>query len=232
VLHASLPLRSSFLWAVVALAVHAKSFAQADASAADAPSTLSKIRVEGTEEQSGGYVPKRASSATRTDTALLEIPQSISVITADQIRDQASPNLQEVLRYSPGVRNELYGIDNRGDWMALRGSEATAILLDGMRLPLTGYWGVIRVEPYAYERIDVLRGPASIIAGANDPGGVVNLVSKRPTADAFKELSLQIGNYDLRQVGFDSGGPLNDAAKKAIRRLSTPTKSARCWRRL
>src|SRR5690606_6410612 len=138
---------------------------------------LSGITVVG---QQGGYVATRSNTATKMDLPLIETPQSITVVTSDQIRDQASPNLQEVLRYTPGVRHELYGIDNRGDWVSLRGSQETTTLLDGMRLPLTGWYGVVRTEPYAYERIAVLRGPASIIAGQNDPGGVVNLVSKRP----------------------------------------------------
>jgi iron complex outermembrane receptor protein len=191
--------------ALVGVGSHA--FAQTETD----PKTLSKIRVEESAEKEAEYAPKRASSATRTDTALIEIPQSISVITAEQIREQSSPNLQEALRYAPGVRNELYGIDNRGDWVSLRGSEESTIFLDGMRLPLTGWYGVVRIEPYAYERIDVLRGPSSIIAGANDPGGVVSLVSKRPTPDAFNEVEVQVGNFDLQQVGLDSGGPLNDA---------------------
>lgn len=73
-------------------------------------------------------------------------------------------------RYAAGVRNELYGVDNRGDWISLRGSPEATTLLDGMRLPLTGYYGIVRTEPYAYERIEVLRGPSSIIAGQNDYG--------------------------------------------------------------
>lgn len=199
-------IKSPALLGFAVLIVGSPALAQSEAD----PTTLSTIRVEDSVDEAP-YVPKRATSATRTDTSLLDIPQSISVITAAQILEQSSPNLQEALRYAPGVRNELYGIDNRGDWVSLRGSEESTIFLDGMRLPLTGWYGVVRVEPYAYERIDVLRGPSSIIAGANDPGGVVNLVSKRPTPDAFGELALQIGNDDLRQVGFDSGGSLNDS---------------------
>ena len=127
-------------------------------------------------------VVRRSTTATRTDTPLLETPQSVSVITASQINSQASPNLQEVLRYTPGVRNELYGIDNRGDWFSLRGSDQSTVLLNGMRLRLTGWYGVMREEPYNFDQVAVLRGPASIIAGQNGPGGVVNLVSKRPQA--------------------------------------------------
>lgn len=178
------------------------------------PKTLSKLVAVDEETATGpvpGYRATRSATATKTDTPLIETPQSITVISADQIRDQASPNLQEVLRYTPGVRSELYGIDNRGDWISLRGSKETTIFLDGMRLPLTGSWGVVRTEPYAFERIEILRGPSSIIAGANDPGGVVNLVSKRPQEQAFGELGVQFGNYDHKQVNADFTGPLNDS---------------------
>jgi iron complex outermembrane receptor protein len=165
-----------------------------------------------------GYVAKRSATATKTDTPLSEVPQSISVITADQLKDQASPNLQEALRYTAGVRHELYGIDNRGDWIGLRGSEEATVLLDGMRLPLTGWYGVVRTEPYNYERIEVLRGPSSIIAGANDPGGVVNLVSKRPHADAVREVGIVLGSYEHKELHTDLTGPL-DADGRWLYRL-------------
>lgn len=166
---------------------------------------LSGITVTG---QQGGYIAGRSSTATKMDIPLIETPQAVSVVTAAQIRDQGSPNLQEVLRYSAGVRHELYGIDNRGDWVSLRGSQESTTLLDGMRLPLTGWYGVVRTEPYAYESIEVLRGPASIISGANDPGGVVNLVSKRPRAVTARELGVRLGNFDRREFQADFTGPL------------------------
>lgn len=185
-------------------------FAQSNSAATDAEAkTLSKIRVEEALDDETGYPPRRAGTATKTDTPLIETPQSITVVTAEQIRDQSSPNLQEALRYTAGVRNELYGVDNRGDYIGLRGSKDTTVFLDGMRLPLSGWWGVIRNEPYAFERIEVLRGPSSIIAGANDPGGVVNLVSKRPKEQTSAEFGVQFGNYDHQQVNADFTGSLN-----------------------
>lgn len=153
-------------------------------------------------------VVRTSRTATRTETPLLETPQSVTIITAAQIAEQASPNLQEALRYTAGVRNELYGIDNRGDWYSLRGSDQSTVLLNGMRLPLTGWYGVIREEPYAFDQMAVLRGPSSIIAGQNDPGGVVNLVSKRPEAQARREFSMRAGNYRHLQFRSDTTGPL------------------------
>ena len=195
--------------------------APATAASAPAETTLPVVRVRGTRETASspviGYAARRSGTATKTDTALNEVPQSITVIGAEQVRDQGSPNLQEALRYTAGVRTETYGVDNRGDWFSLRGGSNGSTLLDGMRRPLTGYWGIIRYEPYAFERIEVLRGPASVIAGQNGPGGVVNLVSKRPLAEHAAEVGIQLGNYDHKQV---AGRPDRPAQCRRLAALS------------
>ena len=185
------------------------------ASSASSPaSTLPPVVVRGEasrERATGpvdGYAARRSGTATRTDTPLADVPQSISVITAEQVRDQNSQTMQEVLRYTAGVRAETYGLDNRGDYFSLRGGSEGSTLLDGLRLPLTGFWGVVRNEPYAFERIEVLRGPASVIAGQNGPGGVVNLVSKRPQAEAAREATLQLGTRDHKLAALDLTGPV------------------------
>lgn len=171
-----------------------------------------KVSADGIEETATGpvegYVAKQSATATKTDTPLIEVAQAITIVSAEQIRDQGAPNLQEALRYTAGVRHELYGIDNRGDWMALRGSDESTQLLDGMRLPLTGWYGVVRIEPFNYERIEVLRGPSSIIAGANDPGGVINLVTKRPLEETRREIGVRAGSNQLREIHTDLTGPL------------------------
>lgn len=157
----------------------------------------------------GTTVVSRSTTATRTDTPLIETPQSVSIITAAQIQEQASPNLQETLRYTAGVRNETYGIDNRGDWFSLRGSDGATVLMNGMRVPLTGWYGVVREEPFAYDQIAVLLGPSSIVAGQNEPGGVVNMVSKRPQDQTARQLEVRFGNYNRREVHVDTTGPMN-----------------------
>jgi len=188
----------------------------APAPAASAPeSQLPEVRVQATGDKETaltpvtGYRVKRSATATKTDTPLNEVPQSISVITADQIKDQNAQNIQEALRYTAGVRTDLYGLDNRGDWFSLRGGSEGSVLLDGLRVPLTGWWGVVRNEPYAFERVEVLRGPASVIAGQNGPGGVVNMVSKRPQPEEMREVSVQGGSYGHKQIAADLTGPLN-----------------------
>ena len=206
--------RARLASALTTVLIAATAPARAQSPAQSAP-TLDTVEVTAPKEQESasgpvrGYAAQRSATATKTDTPLQETPQSVTVITADQVRDQGSPNLQEALRYAAGVRNELYGIDNRGDWFSLRGSEESTLLYNGLREPLTGYYGVVRTEPYNFERIEVLRGPSSIIAGQNDPGGVVNLVPKRPLDTPRREVGVRIGNDSLRELHADLSGPLN-----------------------
>ena len=157
------------------------------------------------------YVATRSSVGTRTGAPIEETPQSISVVTSDFLRDINAQNIQESLRYTAGVRAEMYGVDNRGDWFTLRGGSEGSTLLNGLRLPLAGYWGNVRNEPYAFEQIEILRGPGSVMAGQNGPGGVINLVSKTPQAAPKGEVSFQVGNYETFQAAFDVTGPVNDS---------------------
>jgi iron complex outermembrane receptor protein len=225
--------RAAALSSLVALALPALAqTAAVPASAASQPEvTLPAVRAVGSAEREAatgpvqGYAAKRSATATKTDTPLNEVPKSISVIGAEQLRDQASPNLQEALRYTAGVRTETYGVDNRGDWFSLRGGSNGSTLIDGLRRPPTGWWGIVRSEPYAFERIEVLRGPASVIAGQNGPGGVVNLVSKRPQAERAGEIGLQLGSDDHKQVQADLTGPI-DAEGKLLYRLVALGKSS------
>jgi len=234
---ADAPPRWRELAAAAALALwpalsHAQTAAAPPSAAASAPeTTLPAIRVKAAAESEtatspvSGYRATRSATATKTDSPLNEVPQSISVITADQVRDQASPNLQEALRYTAGVRTETYGVDNRGDWFSLRGGSNGSTLVDGLRRPPTGYWGIVRNEPYAFERIEVLRGPASVIAGQNGPGGVVNLVSKRPQAERSGEIGVQIGSDNHKQVQADLTGPLNADGSLLYRLVSLVKRS-------
>jgi iron complex outermembrane recepter protein len=161
--------------------------------------------------QVDGYVAKRVKIGTKTDTPVIEVPQSISIITSDQIRDQKANTIEETLRYTAGVRAEVYGLDNRGDWFSLRGGSEGTMLVDGLRQPIAGIWGSVANEPYAFDRIEVLRGPSSVMAGANGPGGTINLVSKFPLLEgnAFGEILGELGNHQHRVVGFDLGGPVD-----------------------
>ena len=155
-------------------------------------------------------IAKRSQTATKTDTPLIEAPQSISVVTAQQMRDRAIHGVEEAVWYVAGAQGGGYGEDTRSDWLLVRGF-SPARYMDGLALT-DGVWtGATRIEPYGLERLDVLKGPTSVSYGAMPPGGLVNMVSKRPTEQALREIELQVGNYGLRQAAFDFGGPLGDS---------------------
>lgn len=167
-----------------------------------------------------GYVADRARSATKTDTPLIETPQSVSVISADQIQEQQARDVRSVLRYVGGAVPELRGnVASRYDQIKLRGFEPDQYL-DGLRLP-TYFYTLPKVDPYLLERVEVIKGPASVLYGRTPPGGVINLVSKRPTQDPVNEVYIQAGNDSRAGLGFDIGGQLDDNGDALYRVVAT-----------
>lgn len=150
----------------------------------------------------------RAGAATKTDTLLVEIPQSISVVTAEQIMERGATTYQEVFRYSAGVATELSGGDTRSDYFAARGF-ALKQFLDGLNKTPKGLYGSTQ-ETFTLERAEVLRGPSAVLYGAGSSGGLLNAVSKRPQFTAGGEIGLQGGNWDRKQLQVDFTGPLGD----------------------
>ena len=154
-----------------------------------------------------GYLAGQSGTGTKTDTPLRETPQSITVVTADRVTDQGALTIQETLRYVPGVFADAYGPDSRGDYPRIRGQDPN-IYLDGTRVVNTWQNNEWRPDPYTLERIEVLRGPASVLYGDTSTAGLLNLVSKRPQAESFNEIGVQFGSFNRKQVQFDSTGKL------------------------
>ncbi|MGU3493806.1 TonB-dependent siderophore receptor [Xanthobacteraceae bacterium A53D] len=163
-----------------------------------------------------GYVARQTVTGTKTATPLLEVPQSISVITRDQMEDRAVENIGQALDYSVGVVSTPFGNDPRFDSPIIRGfSAANSQYLNGLKMIRD--LGMTSIDPYALERIDVLRGPASVLYGQGNPGGLINLVSKRPTWTNFGEFNLEAGTFDRYTASFDFGGPVSPDSKWAYR---------------
>ena len=162
-----------------------------------------------------GYQAQSSRAATKTSTALAETPRSVSVVTAQRMKDQKSQTLTEVLGYVPGIFAPPFaaGDSLAGDLFFIRGFNATdygyGLLKDGLRVQGNRY--DTTTEPYGLERVEIFRGPSSILYGENAPGGLVNLVSKRPTAEAQGEVQLSYGSNNRKQVGVDVSGPLNSS---------------------
>ncbi|KAF1717575.1 TonB-dependent siderophore receptor [Pseudoxanthomonas yeongjuensis] len=155
-------------------------------------------------------IARESGTATRTGTRIAEIPQSISVITDRQMRDRGIHGVEEAVWFTAGAQGGGYGTDSRSDWLLVRGF-TPARYMDGLALPEGSGTGITRIEPYGLERVEVLKGPASVNYGAMPPGGLVNYVSKRPVEAPLHEVEAQVGSDDMRQLAFDFGGPLNDS---------------------
>lgn len=188
--------------AALCLTLAGAPLAHADtAQPTDATDTLEAVEVT-------APIAKNSGTVTKTDTPIVEIPQSISVITVEQMRERGIHGIDEAIRYTAGAQGGGYGVDSRSDWLLVRGF-SPARYMDGLALPDGSGTGITRIEPYGLEQLEVLKGPSSVVYGAMPPGGMINMVSKRPTAAPLHEIELQAGSFDLRQVAFDVGGPLD-----------------------
>jgi iron complex outermembrane receptor protein len=189
----------------------------APASSTEAVTTLPavKVKAQRPDETTGpvrGYAARRTASGTKTDTPLLETPQSISVVGAEQIADQKATSVTEALAYTPGVVIDP-GYANSYDVFYSRGfrmQDGTgSVYRDGLKLGGSG-WATGQQETYGLERIELLKGAASVLYGAAAPGGVLNVVTKQPQPDHVNEVVAEGGNYRHRAVASDLGGSLSD----------------------
>lgn len=210
--------------AAAGLAIAAVAVPVAAQQGGEGATVLAPLRVEGAAERGtgpvGGYVAGRSTTGSKTDTPLIENPQSISVISRERMDDQGVRTVSDALRYTPGVQAEPYGTDSRLDWFVIRGFQQneTGLYRDNLRLRSTGYasW---QVDPYGLERIEVIRGPNSVLYGQIAPGGLVNLVSKRAPEEPLREIGVAIGSRSKRELTADVGGPV-DAAGRLLFRLT------------
>jgi iron complex outermembrane receptor protein len=166
------------------------------------------------------YNAKNTATGAKTDTPLNEIPQSVSVVGAEQIRDMGAHTEQEALRYVPGVVADSYGADGRADGSFIRGIDATTYL-DGLRRTFDYYTTSYRIDPYFMERVEVLRGPASVLYGQAGVGGIINSVTKLPQTEEGGEITVEYGSFDFKQVKFDMTGPVTSDKRWSYRLTGT-----------
>ena len=186
------------------LALAAIPAAYAD-DAAEAPTPLPKVTVTG-EHESEGYLVDRSRTAMKTDTPLIDVPQSVSVVTRDLIQDQSMQSLADVARYVPGA-GMAQGEGNR-DTIILRGNSSTAdFFVDGVRDDVEYFRDLYNVD-----RVEALKGPNAMIFGRGGAGGVINRVTRQANWDAVREVSLQGGSWDNRRATFDVGAGVTETA--------------------
>ncbi len=164
-----------------------------------------------------GMVATKTLSATKTSAELVKTPQSISVVTRDQMNALDVTSVSEALRYSAGAFTEYRGSSNRNDEVFVRGFSYVPKFLDGLSYGATASSQTGTVDPWLLERVELVRGPASVLFGQVNPGGLISMTSKRPTSEAIHEVQFRTGNHDLAEGAFDFGGPLSDDGRVLYR---------------
>ena len=185
-------------------------------TATDAVATLPSVTVSaaGDPRTDTGFATRRAASVTKSDTSAADSAQSITIITRDLMDSQQAQTLGDALGNSAGVVTNVYGRRGWDDFI-IRGQRASeSVFVDGLLVESNNR---VAQELFGAERVEVLKGPASVLFGKVQPGGMVNIVSKRPRPELFGELGLTVGNYGLRQVTADVGTPLSENGKAALR---------------
>lgn len=168
-----------------------------------------------------GYNATHSQIATKTSTALLETSQSVSVVAREQMDDQGSQTVSQTMRYTPGVLTNPYGATHRYDYVAMRGfndGSVDNIYLDGLKsMGDSGTYSTLQVDPYFLERVDILKGPSSVLYGHSSPGGLMALTSKKPLYEPYHQIQATVGNQGQRSLGFDFSGPVDDDKRIAYR---------------
>ena len=161
------------------------------------------------------YVPIGSETANKANIPLIETPQSVSVITRDQIDLLNFIDAQQAVRYVAGVSGENFGPDLRFDFITVRGFTPKQFV-DGLATPVSTTIFSTGLDLYAFESLDILKGPASVLYGSAPPGGIYNQVSRRAEAEFGGELSVKYGNDDFKQVASTVTGEIIDGVSGRI----------------
>ncbi|EPE7490074.1 ferrichrome porin FhuA [Cronobacter universalis] len=163
---------------------------------------------------------KRSATATKTDTPIEKTPQSVSVVTREEMDMRQSQSVKEALGYTPGVVVSNRGASTTYDFVSIRGFTSVGLsqnnYLDGLKLQGNFYNDAV-IDPYMLERVELMRGPTSVLYGKSNPGGIIAMVSKRPTTEPLHEVQFKMGTDNLYQTGFDFSDALDDNGEFSYR---------------
>nr|WP_314463427.1 TonB-dependent siderophore receptor [uncultured Novosphingobium sp.] len=202
--------RSLALCGVALLAVSTAATARAEDQA---PSVAGETGVE-----DGSIVVTAGVTGTKTETPLIQVPQPLTVITSDTFTSQGAISISDTVKYAAGVLANPYGRDTRVDGFNIRGIDALQFR-DGMR-DIFSYYASITADPYNFSRVEIVRGPASVLFGQGSIGGLVNLVSKTPEFKTGGEVKLVYGSFDRKEAMGDVNLALADnLAIRAVGRV-------------
>lgn len=155
------------------------------------------------------FVPSGAITASKTTAPLIETPQSVSVISRDQIDLLNFIDVQQAVRYTAGAIGEAYGPDLRFDFLKIRAFTPIQYI-DGLQAPVSSTISNVGVDLYGFEAVDILKGPAGVLYGTTPPGGIYNQTSRRPSSQLSAEIQAKYGTDDFKQVAGTITGALTD----------------------
>ncbi|MDT0684469.1 TonB-dependent siderophore receptor [Roseicyclus sp. F158] len=165
------------------------------------------------DDDAGSIVATELWTGGKVATSILDTPASVSVVTEKEIEARGADTVEDVLEYTSGIVSDYYGTDDRNDYYLVRGFQASTYR-DGLNL---GTMRGVREEPYAYERLEVVKGGNSTLFGTSDPGGTLNFVTKSPRFERFGELYGSYGTHEQAEIGFDFGDVIDPGETLAYR---------------
>ncbi|WP_136069352.1 TonB-dependent siderophore receptor [Modicisalibacter radicis] len=175
----------------------------------------------GSDAETLGTLTITGTAATKTETSVLETPQTVSTVDREEMDERGVRTLREAAQYTPGVYTNQVGASNRYDYLVMRGFSDGSLsntYLDGLKVmgDTNGYSSMV-IDPYFLDSMEIVKGPASVLYGRSSPGGLVALTSKKPLFEDYHELRFSVGNDAQRSAAFDFSGPLDDERRVAYR---------------
>jgi len=181
------------------------------AAAGGNDATVLKPIVLSSGDAPGSYDASESAIGTKTDTPLRDVPQSIQVVKRSVLEDQQATSLSEALKNVSNVRESATSANRASSYMS-RGFTSNSYAVDGVMLDSAANNPEYSTEPdmAGVERVEVLKGPASVLYGRGQPGGLINVVTRQPTEELTAEAKTQIGSYGFRRAEATASGPLNE----------------------
>lgn len=173
---------------------------------------IARRAADGSTEGTGSYTSRVTSIASKTDQAFREIPQSVSVLTREQLDDRRLIDTRDALAATPGITSSQLNLDS--SYFYARGFQIDSLQLDGgAPLNIASYSYDVNQNMDFYDRVEVMRGASGLLGGVGDPGGIINLVRKKPLAQPRLVLEQSVGRWNQYRTMVDASAPLSDSGR-------------------
>lgn len=184
----------------------------ADGGLDSMPAVIVSAEADRATEGTGLYTSRNMSTATGLNLSQRHTPQTVSVISRQQMEDFDLTTLQDVARATPGLYGKTQGVSDQETTYFARGFALSHVSVDGLPLDVTGFnERNVSADMLMYDRVEVVRGATGLMEGAGAPSGSINMIRKRPTATPLLNASAHLGSWKDRQLTVDASNALNDS---------------------